>query len=68
MDLWLSRDIHPGVEVPYALFFLINFFLPALGLCYCAWAFSSCSKLGLRFVEVHGLLISVASLLAEHRV
>ena len=30
------------------------------------WAFSSCSKWGLLFVAVHGLLIVVASLVAEH--
>ena len=32
-----------------------------------AWAFSSCSEWGLLFVAVHGLLIAVASLVAEHR-
>ena len=42
------------------------FFLAALGLCCCAWAFSSCSKWGLLLVAVHGLLIVVASLVAEH--
>ena len=46
-------------------FFLINLFiylfLAALGLRCCAWAFSSCSKRGLLFVAVHGLLIVVAS-------
>ena len=40
--------------------------LAALGLCCCAWAFSSCGKLGLLFVVVHGLLIAVASFVAEH--
>ena len=30
-------------------------------------AFSSCGERGLFFVEVHGLLIVVASLVAEHR-
>ena len=38
----------------------------ALGLCCCARAFSSCGKRGLLFVAVHGLLIAVASLVAEH--
>ena len=37
-----------------------------LGLCCCVWAFSSCSQQGLLFVAVHGLLIVVASLVAEH--
>ena len=39
----------------------------ALGLCCCAQAFSSCVEWGLLFfVVVHGLLIVVASLVAEH--
>ena len=36
-----------------------------LGLCCCAWAFSTC-EWGLLFVVVHGLLIAVASLVVEH--
>ena len=51
-------------------FFLINLFiylfLAELGLCCCARAFSSCVERGLLFVVVHGLLIAVASLVAEH--
>ena len=31
-----------------------------------AWAFSSCSKRGLLFLAVCGLLIAVASLVVEH--
>ena len=54
----------------YRDFFLINLFiylfLAALGLCCCMRAFSSCSKRGLLFVAVHGFLIVVASLVAEH--
>ena len=46
---------------------LINLFLAELGLCYCMRAFSSCGKRGLLFVVVRGLLIAVASLIAEHR-
>ena len=42
------------------------FFLALLGLCCCMWAFSSCSERGLLFIAVHGLLIVVASLVAEH--
>ena len=50
------------------LFFnLIYLFLAALGLCYCARAFSSCGERGLLFVAVCGLLIAVASFVAEHR-
>ena len=49
------------------LFFnLFYLFLAALGLCCCARALSSCSEQGLLFVEVHRLLIAVASLVAEH--
>ena len=40
--------------------------MAALGLCCCAWASFSCSEQGLLFVEVCGLLIAVASLVAEH--
>ena len=50
--------------------FLINLFiylfLAALGLCCCAQAFSSCGEQGLLFIAVRGLLIAVASLVAEH--
>ena len=49
------------------MFFEIYFiFLAALGLCCCTRAFSSCSEQGLLFVAVRGLLIAVASLVAEH--
>ena len=44
----------------------IYLFLAALGLCCCAWAFSSCGERGLLFVAVHGPLTAVASLVAEH--
>ena len=50
-------------------FFFNNFiylFFAALGLRCCAWAFSSCSERGLLFVVACGLLIAVASLVAEH--
>ena len=49
-------------------FFYINLFiyLAVWGLCCCARAFSSCSERGLLFVAVRGLLIAVASLVAEH--
>ena len=38
----------------------------ALGLRCCTRAFSSCGEWGLLCVEVHVLLIAVASLVAEH--
>ena len=41
--------------------------MAALGLRCCAQAFSSCGERGLLFVAVRGLLIAVASLVAEHR-
>ena len=50
----------------FNLIFKIYLFLAVLGLRCCAWAFSSCSERGLLFVAVHGLLIAVASLVAEH--
>ena len=42
------------------------FFLAALGLRCCAWAFSSCGERGLLIIAVRGLLIEVASLVVEH--
>ena len=51
-------------------FFLIHLFiyliLAVLGLHRCAQTFSSCGERGLLFVVVRGLLIAVASLVAEH--
>ena len=41
-------------------------FLAALGLCCCAWAFSSWGEQGLPFVVVRGFLTAVASLVVEH--
>ena len=45
----------------------VYLFLAALGLRCCVQAFSSCGERGLLFVAVHGLLIVVTSLVAEHR-
>ena len=53
----------------WAFFFFNKFiylFLAALGLHCCTWASSSCRERGLLFVVVRGLLIAVASLVAEH--
>ena len=47
--------------------YLIYLVLAALGLRCRAWAFSSCGEQGLLFVVVHGLLIAMPSLVAEHR-
>ena len=43
------------------------YLLAALGLRCCAQAFSSCGERGSLFIAVRGLLIAVASLVAEHR-
>ena len=51
---------------PFFFYKLIYLFLAALGLHCCAWAFSSCGERGLLFIAVRGLLIAVASLVAEH--
>ena len=48
-------------------FFILHLFLAALGLRCCVRASSSCSERELLFVVVRGLLIEVASLVAEHR-
>ena len=50
----------------YKFIYFIYLFLAALGLCCCAWAFSSCGECGLLFVAVRRLLIAVASLVVEH--
>ena len=46
--------------------YFIYLFLAVLGLRCCARAFSSCGERGLLFIAVRGLLIAVASLVAEH--
>ena len=44
---------------------IVYLFLAALGLCCCARGFSGCGEWGLLFIAVSGLLIAVASLIAE---
>ena len=56
----------PKISLFFFLNKLIYLFLAALGLCCWARSFSSCSERGLLFVAVLGLLIVVASLVAEH--
>ena len=46
---------------------LIYLFLAALGLRFCARAFSSCGERGPLFIAVRGPLTIVASLVVEHR-
>ena len=53
----------------YFSFFFCKFiyiFWAVLGLRCCVRAFSSCVEWGLLFIAVRGLLIAVASLVAEH--
>ena len=47
-------------------YLFIYLFLAVLGLRCCAQAFPSCGERGLLFLAVSGLLIAVASLVAEH--
>ena len=59
--LFFSRQFRQEIHNCF-LFFV----LAVLGLHCCTQAFSSCSEQGLLFVAVRGLLIAVASLVAEH--
>jgi len=45
----------------------MTYFLVALGLGCCPWAFSLVAEWGLLFTVVHGLLIAMASPVAEPR-
>ena len=59
--------LHKKVYIFFDKFiYFIYLFLAALGLHCCARAFSSCGERGLLFVAVHGLLIAMASFVAEH--
>ena len=72
---WIFSELY---QTPPALFFFLSLFLSfflhlfiylflaALGLRCCVQAFSSCGEQGLLFVVVRGLLIAVASFVAEH--
>ena len=57
---------HQGSPSEWFFVNLFILFLAALGLCCCTWVFSSCGERGLLFIVVRGLLIVVASLVAEH--
>ena len=50
----------------FKLVYLFYLFLAALGLRCCVQAFASYGERGLLFIVVGGLLIAVASLVAEH--
>ena len=64
---WLRVYQHPLGMKFFIFFKFIYLFMAALGFRCCMRAFSSCGERGLLFVAVHGLLIVVASLVAEHR-
>ena len=51
----------------FVCLFVFYLFMAALGLRFCARAFSSCGKRGPLFIAVRGPLTIVAPLLAEHR-
>ena len=66
-----SKSLSSGSDFCFLLgdlfiYLLTYLFMAVLGLCCCTWAFSSCGKQGLLFIAVCGLLIVVASLVAEH--
>ena len=67
LDVWFTNIPSHSIGCLFTLlFFFFNLFLAMLGLHCCEQAFSSCSKQGLLFVAVCGLLIAVVSLAAEH--
>ena len=65
-----STAMNIGLHVSFLkinlFIYLFILILAVLGLRCCAQAFSSCSQWELLFIVVHGLLIVVASLVAEH--
>ena len=62
----MSPTFKKSIFLFFKFIYFIYLFLAALGLRCCAWAFSSCGEQGLLFIAVSGLLIAVASLVAEH--
>ena len=64
--VWSTQYLPCNILFLYKFIYFIYLFLAVLGLRCCARAFSSCGEQGLLFVVVHGLLIVVASLVAEH--
>ena len=61
-----SDGNHRRIAFLNKFIYFIYLLLATLGLRCCVRAFSGCSEWGLLFVAVHGLLIAVASLVAEH--
>ena len=66
MQIIVCYKCQPFRKYSFVLFCFLMYFLAVLGLHCCTWAFSSCGEQGLLFVAVCGLLIAVASLVAEH--
>ena len=68
--IMILPNLHCSIPTNFILFYFIYlfiyYFLAVLGLRCCAQPFSSCSERGLLFVAVRGLLIAVASLVAEN--
>ena len=62
---WKGK-IYLGRRFQEIIIYLFIIFLVVLGLCCCGRAFSCCGERGLLFVAVRGLLVAVASLVAEH--
>ena len=56
---------NPTGSWEFFLFLSLLIYLPALGLCCCTQAFSSCSNQGLLFLGVLRLLIAMTSLVEE---
>ena len=67
MNLYIILFFFLNKFIYLFIYLFIFLFLAVLGLHCCAQAFSSCGEQGLLFVAVCGLLIAVASLVAEHR-
>ena len=63
---FLFSNIYRTMRIKFSFFFFL-LSLAVLGLQCCVWAFSSCSKWGLLFVALLGLLIVMAFLAAEYR-
>ena len=66
MEINLQEQFKLFTALEFFFNLFIYLFLAALVLHCCARAFSSCGERGLLFVAVHGLLIAVGSLVAEH--
>ena len=65
-NISIANSIFLWFPLALNFFFFLIIYLAVLGLHCCARAFSSFGERGLLFVAMHGLLIAVASLVAEH--